>query len=65
MGISSHAVRRVIQALENGPLSKEQIMDRVGAQRGRHTPTQMELVGALHPKNNIRKRNDGLYELIR
>jgi len=62
MGISSHAVRRVIQTLENGPLSKEQIMDRL---KGRHIPTSMELIGALHPKNNIRKRKDGLYELIR
>jgi hypothetical protein len=62
MVASVHAVNQVKTLLQSGPLTKDEIANRISLKR---KPTNMELVGMLKPYNGIQKRNDGRYELIK
>ena len=62
MAASIHAINRVKAMLQQGPLTKDEIVNRINL--GRNNPTPMELVGILKPYNGIRKTNEGKYELI-
>lgn len=62
MVASIHALNQVKGMLQNGPLSKDEIKNRI---RLRRAPTNMELVGLLKKSNGIEKNADGKYQLIK
>jgi hypothetical protein len=62
MVASIHALNQVKSMLQNGPLTKDEIQNRI---RMRRAPTNMELVGLLKKSNGIEKNADGKYQLIK